>query len=182
MKERLRQYALLMRLHKPIGIFLLLWPTLWALWIAGEGRPARDGEKILTATITPVCSPKLIQERGSPDQPSDLLEFELIHVLGYDDDWHRWFKHSATARVKVPRGLSVDSSLIAIEAAQRGDGVMLGRRPFIDRHLQSGDLVQVFGDPYYLHSHYYLRQGSTAARRNEVGLVADWIKGLALES
>ena len=39
MKERLRQYAYLMRLHKPIGIFLLLWPTLWALWIAGEGYP-----------------------------------------------------------------------------------------------------------------------------------------------
>ena len=37
--ERLRQYALLMRLHRPIGIFLLLWPTLWALWIAGQGRP-----------------------------------------------------------------------------------------------------------------------------------------------
>ncbi len=28
-----------MRLHKPIGSLLLLWPTLWALWIAGEGRP-----------------------------------------------------------------------------------------------------------------------------------------------
>lgn len=28
-----------MRLHRPIGIFLLLWPALWALWIAGEGRP-----------------------------------------------------------------------------------------------------------------------------------------------
>lgn len=28
-----------MRLHKPIGVFLLLWPTLWALWIAGEGKP-----------------------------------------------------------------------------------------------------------------------------------------------
>lgn len=37
--ERLRQYALLMRLHRPIGIFLLLWPTLWALWIASAGRP-----------------------------------------------------------------------------------------------------------------------------------------------
>lgn len=37
--ERLRQYALLMRLHKPIGILLLLWPTLSALWVAGEGRP-----------------------------------------------------------------------------------------------------------------------------------------------
>lgn len=28
-----------MRLHQPIGIWLLLWPTLWALWLAGEGRP-----------------------------------------------------------------------------------------------------------------------------------------------
>lgn len=28
-----------MRLNRPIGIYLLLWPTLWALWIAGEGRP-----------------------------------------------------------------------------------------------------------------------------------------------
>ena len=32
-------YARLMRLDRPIGIWLLLWPTLWALWIAGEGRP-----------------------------------------------------------------------------------------------------------------------------------------------
>jgi len=37
--DRLREYALLMRLDKPIGFFLLLWPTLWALLIAGEGRP-----------------------------------------------------------------------------------------------------------------------------------------------
>ena len=35
----LREYALLMRLHKPIGIWLLLWPALWGLWIAGDGRP-----------------------------------------------------------------------------------------------------------------------------------------------
>jgi len=30
---------MLMRLNRPIGIFLLLWPTLWALWIAAQGRP-----------------------------------------------------------------------------------------------------------------------------------------------
>ncbi|MCU7891451.1 MAG: 4-hydroxybenzoate octaprenyltransferase [Candidatus Thiodiazotropha sp. (ex Ustalcina ferruginea)] len=38
-RERLRRYALLVRLHRPIGILLLLWPTLWALWIAGDGMP-----------------------------------------------------------------------------------------------------------------------------------------------
>ncbi len=37
--QRLQQYALLIRLHRPIGTYLLLWPTLWALWIAGNGRP-----------------------------------------------------------------------------------------------------------------------------------------------
>lgn len=38
-QHRLREYARLMRLHRPIGAFLLLWPTLWALWIAAEGPP-----------------------------------------------------------------------------------------------------------------------------------------------
>jgi 4-hydroxybenzoate polyprenyltransferase len=37
--SRWREYTRLMRLHRPIGIFLLLWPTLWGLWIAAEGRP-----------------------------------------------------------------------------------------------------------------------------------------------
>jgi 4-hydroxybenzoate polyprenyltransferase len=39
LQQQLGHYARLMRLDRPIGIWLLLWPTLWALWIAGEGRP-----------------------------------------------------------------------------------------------------------------------------------------------
>jgi len=35
----LLEYARLMRLDRPIGIWLLLWPTLWALWISGRGKP-----------------------------------------------------------------------------------------------------------------------------------------------
>ncbi len=35
----LQQYALLMRVHRPIGLWLLMWPALWALWIAASGRP-----------------------------------------------------------------------------------------------------------------------------------------------
>lgn len=35
-------YGRLMRLDRPVGIWLLMWPMLWALWIAGEGRPAAD--------------------------------------------------------------------------------------------------------------------------------------------
>ncbi|MFN7273177.1 MAG: 4-hydroxybenzoate octaprenyltransferase [Gammaproteobacteria bacterium] len=39
LRRRLHDYALLMRLDRPIGILLLLWPALWALWIAAEGVP-----------------------------------------------------------------------------------------------------------------------------------------------
>lgn len=38
--ERLRLYFQLARLHRPIGILLLLWPTLWAVWIASNGHPS----------------------------------------------------------------------------------------------------------------------------------------------
>jgi 4-hydroxybenzoate polyprenyltransferase len=39
--RRLSELSLLMRLDRPIGSWLLLWPTLWALWIAAQGHPRR---------------------------------------------------------------------------------------------------------------------------------------------
>jgi 4-hydroxybenzoate polyprenyltransferase len=40
--KRLDAYERLMRLDKPIGALLLLWPTLWAVWLASNGRPGLD--------------------------------------------------------------------------------------------------------------------------------------------
>lgn len=40
--KQFMNYVRLMRLDKPIGILLLLWPTLWALWLAGEGHPDEE--------------------------------------------------------------------------------------------------------------------------------------------
>lgn len=37
--DTLKQYALLMRMHRPIGIWLLMWPALWALWVSSGGNP-----------------------------------------------------------------------------------------------------------------------------------------------
>jgi 4-hydroxybenzoate polyprenyltransferase len=39
LRQRLVEYARLMRLDRPIGIWLLLWPCLWALWISSQGHP-----------------------------------------------------------------------------------------------------------------------------------------------
>ncbi|MCG8428822.1 MAG: 4-hydroxybenzoate octaprenyltransferase [Chromatiales bacterium] len=39
MTDRLAIYAKLIRFHRPIGTLLLLWPALWALWLASDGKP-----------------------------------------------------------------------------------------------------------------------------------------------
>ncbi len=39
LSARLSAYWRLTRLDKPIGALLLMWPTLWGLWFAGQGRP-----------------------------------------------------------------------------------------------------------------------------------------------
>jgi len=37
--DRIKHYWLLARFDRPIGILILLWPALWALWVASDGRP-----------------------------------------------------------------------------------------------------------------------------------------------
>ena len=49
--SRLNAYWRLMRFDRPIGILLLLWPTYWALWIAGNGDPAWTNILIFTAGV-----------------------------------------------------------------------------------------------------------------------------------
>jgi len=41
----------LMRLERPIGTYLLLWPTLWALWFASAGRPTLDNLLIFSLGV-----------------------------------------------------------------------------------------------------------------------------------
>jgi len=136
---------------------------------------------LLTSNIVPVCSPKLLTD-GPWSDPARLLEYELIHVLGYQQDWQQWFQKYQPGNTRVPGGLSVDGSLIAIEAAQRGEGVMLGRRPFIGRYLESGDLVEAFSKPFPLYADYYLRQRPGETEKAGRQLVINWLHKLAQES
>src|SRR3954470_8570650 len=47
--KRLDAYERLIRLDKPVGTLLLLWPTLWALWLAAHGKPGADMVAIFVA-------------------------------------------------------------------------------------------------------------------------------------
>lgn len=147
--------------------------------ILKEGATDPNSHKWLTATILPVCSPKTFASHGQPATPADITSFELIDIVGYEDDWHRWFRSHGLDDLAVPSGFSVDSSMIAMEATQRGDGIMLGRRPFIDRLLHSGELVEVFSQPFHLYADYYLRHRPESKNLRLSKTVATWLIELA---
>ena len=56
--DRLQQYWILARFDKPIGILILLWPALWALWVASSGHP-----DILVLTVI-CCGVVLMRAAG----------------------------------------------------------------------------------------------------------------------
>jgi 4-hydroxybenzoate polyprenyltransferase len=50
-QHRLADYAKLLRIDRPIGSLLLLWPTYWALWLAGDGSPGIGNIVIFTLGV-----------------------------------------------------------------------------------------------------------------------------------
>ena len=148
------------------------------IFIQRGSTPYADAKRLFTSTIVPVCSPGLIAQTGPLATPADILGRALIHVTGYHNDWHRWFRRHHLGNAAVPHGLLVDGSLIAIEAAQRGDGFMLGRRPFIDHLLQNGELVEAFSDQYNLQADYYVRKSSDSKSLRANDGVINWLSGL----
>lgn len=51
MPKQANRWLRLMRLDRPIGTYLLLWPTLWAVWFAGEGSPSLANLIIFTLGV-----------------------------------------------------------------------------------------------------------------------------------
>ncbi|MDI9244089.1 4-hydroxybenzoate octaprenyltransferase [Marinobacter sp. CHS3-4] len=51
LKTRLMDYAVLLRLNRPIGTLLLLWPTYWALWLAADGMPTISNLVVFTLGV-----------------------------------------------------------------------------------------------------------------------------------
>ena len=108
----------------------------------GSGKwPGMRAEKLLSANVFPVCSPHY---RGGklPTKPTDLLKGDLLHVGGLPS-WEEWFK-SANIMLDGPlRGPRFGDYTLAVQAAKRGQGVMLGRGAFVAEKLASGQLVRL---------------------------------------
>lgn len=153
-------------------------PVDLEIFLSNETSHGTDVKPLLTCEITPVAAPAYLTQ-NRPTCAEDILNFNLIHILGYEDDWHRWFHDNKLDTQTLPRGLTVDSSLFAIDATVRGDGIYLGRRPFIDSYLKADKLVEVFGPQHHLQAKYFLRKNKDTRNARNKETVANWLMKLA---
>jgi DNA-binding transcriptional LysR family regulator len=116
-------------------------------------RPARvprDALQLIAEEVTPAVSPLLLERSNIRlNEPKDLFQLPLLELddampTSAASAWTRWFEFAGVrAAPPAPRLLFtfVDQS---VQAAVRGQGVVLGRSPFLEDLTASGDLVTPF--------------------------------------
>ncbi|MEW6631511.1 MAG: transcriptional regulator GcvA [Pseudomonadota bacterium] len=110
----------------------------------GNGQyPFAAAERIMNETVSPVCSPEYRDRMGGLHEVGDLARCQLIHEIGMNTTWERWF---AMMNLPYPgmRGPGYSHGSMSIEAAIRGSGVALGRSVLVAEDLAASRLIALF--------------------------------------
>lgn len=140
------------------------WPGLAAL-------------KLMEEDLVPVAAPALAARIACP---ADLATVPLLHVADVSEDWTAWAEAAGLPPSALgdglKRGLRLDAIHMAVDAAVRGLGVIIGRRPTVDPELASGQLVEVMGPRLRAKSAYWLVTARDSLRRPEVAAFRAWMR------
>jgi LysR family transcriptional regulator, glycine cleavage system transcriptional activator len=139
-------------------------------------NPAPNWTLLMGETLEPVCGAEL--QRAFAGRPIEdvLARAPLIHVTTVSADWPQWFRaNGMEAPAPVDGELRVDTMQMAFDAAIRGLGVVLGRRPLIDADIEAGRLVALGGRAVPSGSAYWLITAETEFEKPEVKLFRQWL-------
>jgi len=134
---------------------------------------------LMTETLTPVCSPKLLQDGPPLRSTADLALHTLLYVASYRDEWQTWLTAAGAPDVKPARIITFDMSMMATQAAMDGMGVALGREPMIDADMKAGRLVAPLNISLRSDAGYYVVMAPESAERPAVQAFRDWVMELA---
>jgi LysR family glycine cleavage system transcriptional activator len=97
----------------------------------------------MNETVSPVCVPDYRDRMGRLETPNNLAKCQLIHEIGMNTTWERWFAMMELPYPKM-RGPGYTLGSMSIEAAIRGEGLALGRSELVAEDLATGRLVSLF--------------------------------------
>jgi LysR family glycine cleavage system transcriptional activator len=127
----------------------------------------------------PVCSPRYLEKSGAVAAEADLLRHHLIHYIDpyrFRMGWSEWLRASgAGVPPTLPAALHVNDSLLALVAAESGEGIALGWRPLIDRALAERRLVLACSRVVETGRHFYAVITNPPARKKLSVVFRDWL-------
>lgn len=133
---------------------------------------------LLRERLVPVCAPALAARiRGVEDLPA----VPLLHVSSVSEDWQWWLAEAGHPGLTATAALAFDEIRLAMDAAARGLGVAIGRRPTIDPDLEDGRLVEALPVSVPARNRYWLVGAAGATERPEVRAFCGWLEGLFAE-
>jgi len=116
----------------------------------GDGNyPGFRSDRLMMESISPVCSPSLLNGQIPLHQPRDLGNHTLIHVdwgLGNSTqpDWTMWLLTAGADNVNPARGPVFTTEILALEAVLEGNGVALVNRALVANDVAAGRMVWPF--------------------------------------
>lgn len=144
------------------------------------GYAGLDGEQLLGEEVSPVCSPRLLPlPAGWPDA-ARAFDVVLIHDTTIDFEpafptWRSWFSARGMTAPDSTRNLHFNSTVLAIQAAIDGHGLLLGRSVAVAGDLEAGRLVRPFADALPTGCAYFVLHVPGALERAPVRAVRDWL-------
>ncbi|MEZ5870299.1 MAG: transcriptional regulator GcvA [Nitratireductor sp.] len=142
----------------------------------GTGKwPGFNSDQLSWETLSPVCSPRLLDGDNALRLPADVGSHLLLHVMGYEEGWANWLKLAGVTDVNAGHGLHFDTSLLAFEVAATGAGIALGRTSMVQKELSSGRLVAPFALELPIAEAFHLISPSIGSNHPHAPLFRNWI-------
>ncbi len=136
--------------------------------------------KLFDETVTPMCSPRLLEGPDAIKTPDDLSKHVLLHnhSMDYDPDaptWESWLKAAGAIGVDASRGTHFSLPDHGLQASIDGAGIVLGWRTLSADDLAAGRVVEPFDLTLSLGSSFYLTYPEAHANRPNIAAFRDWL-------
>lgn len=142
--------------------------------------PGFTAVPLMRETLSPVCSPKLLNGARPLRTISDLafhtqIRDEFAPTTTELPTWEYWARETAQSLPTPARIRSFGQSNMVVQATLQGDGVAMGRSPLVIDALRDGRLVQPFPQTVPSPLHYWLVYPDDQRRARKIALFVNWI-------
>lgn len=147
----------------------------------GSGRWfGLEAIKLFDESVTPMCSPQLLEGPNAIRSPDDLSKHVLLHnhSMDYDPDaptWHSWLRAAGAKGVDASRGTHFSLPDHGLQASIDGAGVVLGWRFLAAKDVAAGRVVEPFDLTLPLGSTFYLVYPEAHSLRPNIAALRDWL-------